>query len=167
MWHLTRKFNISSCYSALALSTINYLPAWGPTDAAMASMQSKGTMHAHLGTHTHTQHTIHKTSQLLCDTRRPDTGQCLAKFPRHSSLGTHCVVICESYMCLSTTIHLQSTWGRDGLESQTPPVKEQHVQEIKATLMVPLQLWQTPLTKSRKIRNRCQVSLNSIILQQI
>lgn len=37
--------------------------------------------------------------------------------------------------------------------------KEQHVQETTATLLVPLQLEQRPLTK---IRNRSQASLNSI-----
>lgn len=64
--------------------------------------------------------------------------------------------------------HSQAARGGDELESQTPCLrKEQHVQETTATLVVLFQLWQRPLATQREIRNRSQLSVNGIILQQM
>lgn len=174
MWHLTRKFNVSSCYPALALSTVNCLPARGVTYSSCDGNAEKEHVNIYVHTcvctcisiqfnkipacsyvtwvHHMAQHRFFCVSWTLCDILYVKTIQTSNLWP-------------------NDTINSQTKlWRTRVSESDTCLLKSstrEATQETTATVVVPLQLWQRPLTTARNLWNSCQISPNSIALQQI
>lgn len=82
-----------------------------------------------------------------------------------------CINNTNKQLVANDTINLQTKlWRTRVSESDTCLLKSntrEATHETTATVVVPLQLWQRPLTTARNLWNSCQISPNSIALQQI